>query len=182
VTDFSGTIDLGPNDGRVLVKTGREGLAAKAGHDLTIEITRWRARVGVPDSGDISAATVAVELDLSSLAVREGTGGAKPLSDKDKADIQAQAAKILGAPTTATFVSAVVSAQPGGPAVAVDGTLTLNGTPGPLRLQVVNTAPGEYRGTATIRQTAHGITPYSGFLGALKLKDEIGVEFQVALK
>ena len=41
--------------------------------------------------------------------------------------------------------------------------------------------PGRYRGTATVVQTALGIKPYVGFFGALKLKDEVGVEFEVNL-
>ena len=35
--DIKGTYTLGPQCGRVLVKTARTGLAAKAGHDLTLE-------------------------------------------------------------------------------------------------------------------------------------------------
>jgi hypothetical protein len=33
-----------------------------------------------------------------------------------------------------------------------------------------------------VRQTDFGITPYSGFLGALKLRDEVSVEFDIQLK
>lgn len=182
---LNGTYDIGPNTGRVLVRTGREGLAAKVGHDLTIEITRWRARVTVPgpEAGGLDAAALIAELDLGSLAVLEGTGGAKPLSDKDRGDIQAQARKILGDPATATFTSDKVIPAGGGAANgAIEGTLTLNGTPRPIRLQVISPAPGRFRGSAVVRQTDHGITPYSGFFGALKLKDEIAVEFDVAIR
>jgi hypothetical protein len=41
--------------------------------------------------------------------------------------------------------------------------------------------PGRYRGSATLSQTAFGIKPYSGFFGALKLKDEVTVEIEVDL-
>lgn len=166
----------------MLVKTGREGLAARAGHDLTIEITRWRALVTVPgpEAGGLAAASLAAELDLSSLEVLEGTGGAKPLTDKDRQDIAATASKVLGAPALAAFTSArVVPAPTTTPSGAVDGTLTLNGTAQPFRLQVASPAPGLFRGSAALRQTDFGITPYSGFLGALKLKDEIVIEFEV---
>ena len=60
----------------MIVKTGRTGLASRAGHDLTIEITGWSARVTIPDDG-VAAAQITAELDLGSLAVREGTGGAR---------------------------------------------------------------------------------------------------------
>jgi polyisoprenoid-binding protein YceI len=188
VADITGTYELGPDAGRVLVKTGREGLAARAGHDLTIEITQWSARVTVPGEagGGIAAATLNAELDLGSLAVREGTGGAKPLSDRDRRDIQAQARKILGDQAKATFTSSRVipsgSPAPGASANgAIEGTLTLHGASQPTRLQVVSPAPGQYRGSTTVRQTDFGITPYSGFFGTLKLKNEIAVEFAVTI-
>jgi polyisoprenoid-binding protein YceI len=171
----------------VLVKTGRAGLVAKAGHDLTIEITRWSARVTVPGGaseggsgdGDLAAATVTADLDLGSLAVREGTGGAKPLTDRDRRDIEGTAGKTLGAGATASFASTrVIPSQAGG---AIEGTLTLHGASRPVRLQVISPAPGRYQGTAEVRQTDFGITPYSGFFGALKLRDEVTVEFEVDL-
>jgi polyisoprenoid-binding protein YceI len=182
VTDFTGTLLLGPGSGRVLIKTGRAGLAARAGHDLTIEITRWSARVIIPNGGAdnaLAAASITAELDLSSLAVREGTGGAKPLTDKDRRDIAGTAAKILGTGSASFASTRVLPAASGG---AIEGTLTLNGKTVPVQLQVVSPAAGRYRGSATIKQTDYGITPYSGFLGALKLRDEIGVEFETDLE
>lgn len=183
MADNRGIYELGPGDGRVLVKTGREGLAARAGHDLTIEITQWSARVTVPDGGDLAAAAVTAQLDLGSLTVREGSGGAKPLTDKDRRDIQAQARKILGDPAQAGFASAqVIPAVGAVPNGEVEGTLTMHGTTRPLRLQVTSPEPGKFRGGATIRQTDFGITPYTGFFGALKLKNEVTIEFEVTLK
>jgi hypothetical protein len=187
VADITGTYELGPGDGQVLVRTGREGLAARAGHDLTIEITRWSARATLPDaaSGGVAAALTA-ELDLSSLAVRQGTGGAKPLTDRDRRDIQNTARKILGQAATASFASSLVipsSSAPGAPVSgAIEGTLTLRGASRPLRLQVTSPGPGHFRGSVTVRQTDFGITPYSGFLGALKLRDEVTVEFDIRFK
>lgn len=174
----------------MLIKTGRAGLAARAGHDLTIEITKWSARVTVPESDGaaaVAAATVTAELDLDSLAVRAGTGGAKPLTDRDRRDIQSTARSILGTAATAGFTSSRVIPASGGlssvapSSGAVEGTLTLHGTSKPVRLQVTSPAPRRYRGTATVRQTDFGITPYSGFFGTLKLKDEIIVEFEAEL-
>jgi polyisoprenoid-binding protein YceI len=179
VDDITGTFRLGPDSGRVVVKTGRAGLAARAGHDLTMEITRWSATVTVPGVGSGAAAPeLTAELDLSSLTVVEGTGGAKPLSDKDRRDILNQAGKILGG-GQATFASTGVT--PSGSGGAIEGTLTLHGSSQPVRLQVEPAGPGRYRGTATVRQTDHGITPYTGFFGALKLKDEVGVEVEADL-
>ena len=177
--DITGTFRLGPDSGRVVIKTGRAGLAARAGHDLTIEVTRWSATVTVPGVGSGTVAPeLTAELDLGSLAVVEGTGGAKPLSDKDRRDILNTAGKILGG-GQATLASTGVT--PAGSAGVVEGTLTLHGRSQPVRLQVESTGPGRYRGTATVRQTHHGITPYSGFFGALKLRDEVQVEVEADL-
>ncbi len=175
--DITGAFRLGPDSGRVVIKTGRAGLAARAGHDLTLELTRWSATVTVPSDG-VAGAEVTAELDLGSLTVLEGTGGAKPLSDKDRRDILNTAGKILGGGTARFTSSRIIPAAAGG---AIEGTLTLNGQTRPARLQLVSRGPGQYRGTATVRQTDHGITPYTGFFGALKLKDEVGVEVEADL-
>jgi polyisoprenoid-binding protein YceI len=177
VDDITGSFRLGPDSGRVVIKTGRAGLAARAGHDLTLELTRWSATVTVPADG-VAGAEVTAELDLGSLTVLEGTGGAKPLSDKDRRDILNTAGKILRGDTARFTSTRIIPAASGG---AVEGTLTLNGMTKPARLQMVSRGPGQYQGTATVRQTDHGITPYSGFFGALKLKDEVTVEVEADL-
>ena len=186
-TQGAGTHEFGPESGRVLVKTGREGLAARVGHDLTLEITDWLAQVTTQGEGGAAQTTVTADLGLASLAVREGTGGAKPLSDRDRRDIQKQAGKILGDAARAGFTSSRVIASSTSPAGVpsageIEGTLTLHGVSRGIRLQVTSPEPGRYRGTATIRQTDFGITPYSGFFGALKLRDEVTVEFEVKIE
>jgi len=195
VAATSGNFRLGPDTGRVVIKTGRAGLAAKAGHDLTIEVTRWSAQVEVPaeSDGGQSAATVSAELDLGSLEVREGTGGAMPLTDRDRREIKKQMGGILRG-GTATFASSRIIPSgsllaPGGttppnpPAAggAIEGTVTLNGKSQPARLQLTDSGSGRYRGSVTLAQTGFGIKPYTGFFGALKLKDEVVVEFEVDL-
>jgi polyisoprenoid-binding protein YceI len=181
VADNTGNFRLGPENGRVVLKTSRAGLAAMAGHDLTIEVTRWSAQVKVPDeeAGGVSAATVSAEFDLGSLEVRQGTGGAKPLTDRDRADIKKTMGGILGTGTASFASSRIVrSGASGG---AVEGTFTVHGRSEPVRLQITEPQPGRYRGSGTVVQTALGIKPYVGFFGALKLKDEVGVEIEVHL-
>ena len=176
----TGSYRLGPDAGRVVISTTRAGLAARVGHDLTLDVTRWSADITVPGD-DLSAATVGAELDLGSLVVREGTGGARPLTASDRRDIESTMRKILGvgAQAMAAFRSSrIIPSAAGG---AIEGTLTLNGRSQPVRLQLTGPAPGRYRGTVTIVQSAFGIKPYSGFFGALKLRDEVVAEFEVDL-
>ena len=182
MADVTGNYTLGPSSGRLVIKTSRAGLAAKVGHDLELEVTRWSADITVPGPGDdgLAAATITAELDLGSLAVRAGTGGARPLTDSDRRDIESTMRKILsGGSATATFRSTrVIPSAVGG---AIEGTLTLNGRSQPARLQVTSPAPGRYRGTVPVVQSAFGIKPYTGFFGALKLRDEVTAEFEVDL-
>ncbi len=191
-TQAAGTYEFGPESGRVLIRTGREGLAARAGHDLTLEITDWLAQVTTSgeagglaqvttsgEAGGVAEATVTADLGLGSLAVREGTGGAKPLTDRDRREIQKQAHKILGDAARAGFTSHEVALSPASstdsPAEGViAGTLTMHGVSRGVRLEVTSQGPGRYRGTTTIKQTDFGITPYSGFFGALKLREYRG--------
>jgi hypothetical protein len=179
VDDITGTFKLGPDSGRVIIKTGRAGLAARVGHDLTIEVTRWSALVTVPEAG--GDAQVSAELDLGSLAVREGTGGAKPLTDRDRRDIESTARKILGGGGDTTVRFASTRAIPSGADGVIEGTLTIRGKSRPARLQVARVGPLRFQVTATVRQTDHGITPYSGFFGALKLRDEVVIEVEADL-
>src|ERR1700733_4000532 len=181
VTVITGNFRLGPDTGRIVLKTTRTGFAAVAGHDLTLEVTSWSAQVEVPgeDAGGVTAATVTARLDLGSLAVREGSGGAKPLSPSDRRDTK----KTIGGTLwggEAPFASSRL-VPPGATGGAIEGTLTIKGKSQPVRLQVTEPQPGKYRGSATIQQTAFGIKPYTGFFGALKLKDEVGIEFEVDL-
>jgi polyisoprenoid-binding protein YceI len=176
----TGTYRLGPDAGRVVIKTTRAGLAARVGHDLTLDVTRWSADITVPGD-DLSAATVTAELDLGSLAVAAGTGGARPLTDSDRRDIESTMRKILGAGPQAAAAFRSTRVIPSSVGGAIEGTLTLNGRSQPVRLQLTSPAEGRYRGTVTVVQSAFGIKPYSGFFGALKLRDEVVAEFEVDL-
>ncbi len=138
-------------------------------------------KVPAEEVGGVTAARVTAELDLGSLEVREGTGGVKPLTPTGTTQLQIkkQMSGILR-DATMSFASSRIIAS-GASGGAIEGTLTLNGKTQPARLQVTTPGPGRYRGTATVVQSAFGIKPYTGFFGALKLRDEVGVEFEVDL-
>jgi polyisoprenoid-binding protein YceI len=167
----------GPGAGRLVIRTRREGFAARAGHDLTIEITRWSVDIDVPGD-DRAGASIKAEIDLDSLAVREGTGGAMPLTAEDRGKIETTARQLIGG-GSARFESTGIT--PTGDGGTIDGTLTMRGTGRPVRLAVQNLDGDRYRATAVVPQSAYGIKPYSAFLGALKLRDEIAVEVEVDL-
>src|SRR5262249_39360634 len=72
----TGSYRLGPQAGRLLLKTGRTGFGRRAGHDLTIEATRWQADV-VVNTAEPGQSSVTVPVEADSVAAREGTGGAQ---------------------------------------------------------------------------------------------------------
>jgi len=171
-------VRVGPGSGRLLIRTRREGLAAKVGHDLTIEVTRWSAEVD-PGGEDIGRTRVSAEVQLDSLEAREGTGGAMPLTDKDRAEINGNIRRTLGT-GTATFASTQVVAERDKDGW-IEGSLTLNGVSHPVRLRVHGEDGNRYQATLTIVQSAFGIKPYRAFLGALRLRDEVEVEVEADL-
>ena len=107
--------------------------------------------------------------------------GARPLTDSDRRDIESTMRKILGAGAQAAAAFRSTRVIPSSVGGAIEGTLTLNGRSQPVRLQLTSPAPGRYRGAVTIVQSAFGIKPYTGFFGALKLRDEVVAEFEVDL-
>jgi polyisoprenoid-binding protein YceI len=174
-----GRTELGPANGRILLRTFREGLAASAGHDLTIEATRWSGELEV--GADLAPVSLAVKIDMTALAVREGSGGLKPLTDSDRREIGATARKVLAVSRHPEASFAATSFQPGANGSGViGGDLTLAGATRPVRLQVAGSGGG-YLATVSIVQSAFGITPYRGFLGALKVRDVVDVEVDVDL-
>ena len=160
---------LGPENGSLVVKTYREGVAAKVGHDLVIDVTRWQATL-VGDKVELTA-------DPRSLRVREGLRGVKPLSDKDRDEILRNIdEKALGGKPSE--FSGVANEQ--GDMLIVDGDLTLAGTKRPMLVNV-GTEGGRATATVTIRQSEWGIKPYRGLMGALKVRDELEVVLDASL-
>jgi polyisoprenoid-binding protein YceI len=174
----AGRLPLGTDRARVLLHTFRDGLAAQAGHDLTIEVGRWSGALAVND--DLSPSGLEVQVDMGSLIVREGTGGLKPLTDRDRREIAVTARKTLGADRNpgATFVASKFEPDADGGGV-ISGTLTLAGQSRPLRLQVRKTGVDRYHATTSVVQTQFGIKPYTGFFGALKVRDAVDVDVDV---
>ena len=176
----TGRFRFGPDSGRMLLRTGRKGAGSAVGHDLTIEVTDWSVQVNVPETG-LADATATARVELGSLAVRTGTGGARPLTDKDRGEIETNARRTLHVDRhpIATFESARVVT--GDDSATISGILTLHGAAVPIDVEVREVTPDRYRATTVVTQSAYGIKPYSAFLGALKVRDDVEVEVEVDL-
>jgi polyisoprenoid-binding protein YceI len=166
------TYRFGPDNASLQVKTYREGVAAKAGHDLIIAVTRWDATIEVAD--EPAGWTITVNADPRSLEVREGLRGVKPLTDKDRVEIRKNIdEKVLGSHPISFHSTHVRPVGEGG--LTVEGELSMGGSARPLTAQLTGGGGGAIGGTIPLAQSHWGIKPYRGLLGALKVRDEVEV-------
>lgn len=168
-----GVYELGPQLGALRVKTGRSGAAAKAGHDLVLEATSWKATLTVGDSWSLDAS-----VDAGSLVVVSGEGGLKPLTPGDCDDIKQNIArKVLNVDKfpTITFQTSQPGAAGNG-SVNIGGTLSLVGASAPLWLDVKSGDDGTLTTAVSFDQSSFGIKPFSAMMGALKVADRVEIE------
>jgi len=155
------------------VRTGRTGAAAKAGHDLVIGVTSWRATLVVGE--DPAETSVELTADSSSLRVIEGSGGMKALSDDDTANIEKTINDEVLEGREIGFRSSRVQPSDSGNRIGVEGELTIGGESGPVAFDLAITDDGAIAGSAVVKQSDWGIEPYSTLFGALKVADEVEV-------
>jgi hypothetical protein len=174
-----GTHKLGAENATLAVKTSRVGAAAKAGHDLIIDVTSWEGTLQLTE--DPALSSVALDADATSLRVREGTGGVQALDDDDKANIhQTIDDEVLNRMPIA-FRSTGVQASADGSRLSVTGDLELAGATDPIAFELVIADDGKLSGSATVKQTDWGMQPYSTLFGALKVADEVSVTVDAEL-
>lgn len=164
-----GTHTVGPSNGSLKVKTGKEGAAAKMGHNLTLVVNSWEATVEGGDSPSIK-----LTADPSSVEVESGEGGAKPLGDKDKKDIKKTIdGKVLGS-SQITFTSSEVTDS------EAKGDLSIAGSSSDVTVPI-SVSGDKISGSTTLNQKDFGIKPFSTMMGALKVTDQVTVEFEGTL-
>ncbi len=166
-----GTHQLGPDNARLTVHTKRTGAVAKAGHDLTIEVTSWHGTLDL--SGEPK---VELEVDSTSFKVVEGTGGMKALDDDDRANIHQTIDDEVLLKRPITFRSTEVKADGGN--LSVTGDLTLNENTHPITFNLAMEGDGHVTGSAVVKQTEWGMKPYTALFGALKVADEVEVRIE----
>jgi hypothetical protein len=171
-----GTYALGPETATLTVRTGRAGAAARAGHDLLIEVTAWSATLRIGDAPEETS--VRLRADPGSLRVRTGSGGLQPLGDADRRRIEQRiAGEVLGSDPIA-FRSAEAQDPAGDGTLRIGGELDLVGIRRPLTFTLHLGSDGRLAATATVTQTRWGITPYAVLFGTLKVLDDVTVEIE----
>ena len=167
----AGSYTLGPEQATLTVRTGKGGAAAKAGHNLLIEVTSWSAALKVAD--DPAQSSLTLSADARSLKVRDGTGGIQALGEDDKAGITKTIDEDVLKGGSIEFRSSSVAPGPNGDPITVSGELELLGRSAPLSFDLQADEGGHITGSATLKQSDHGIKPYSALFGTLKVLDEL---------
>ena len=171
----SGIHRLGPGNASLQVKTYREGMAAKVGHDLVIEVTRWDATV------DLTAVDRRAERRRALTGGARGRAWFKPLTDKDRSEIHKNIDdKVLKGQPIA-FRSTAVAAVRGRRAVRRRRPAHMAGRTRPVTAQLDVGADGRVGGTIPLTQSDWGIKPYRGLMGALKVRDELEIVLDARL-
>jgi polyisoprenoid-binding protein YceI len=170
----SGTHKIGPENGSLKIKTGREGAASKAGHNLVLEATSWDGTLELGDSPSVK-----LTVDPGSIEVREGEGGAKPLDDGDKADIKkSMKDKVLGS-SQISFESSDVKVDNG--SMNVSGNLSVAGSSNSISVPLTVNDDGTVSGSVTLSQSDYGIKQFKALMGALKVSDSVEVLIEAKL-
>ena len=173
-----GTHTFGPDNATLTVRTRKAGPAARAGHDLVLAVGSWTATIEADGNGADGAA-ISLIADSRSLSVVEASGGIKALNEGDKTTIKQTIDADVLKGCAVEFRSSGIVAD--GDVARVTGELQLAGRRRPLEFELELGVDGALTGSASVVQSAWGITPYSALFGTLKVGDEVRVVIEAKL-
>jgi hypothetical protein len=168
---IEGTRNFGPGNARLTVHTKRTGKVAKAGHDLTIEVTSWEGTLALGDQPSLS-----LVVDSTSFKVLEGKGGIQALDADDLANIEQTIDDEVLMRRKIKFQSTGLELD--GSNVKVTGDLTLMTNTHPLTFDLALSDDGRLSGSAVVKQSDWGMKPYTALFGALKVADEVEIRVE----
>jgi polyisoprenoid-binding protein YceI len=172
-----GKYTFGPDNATLTVHTKKGGAAAKAGHDLVIEVTRWSASL---ELGEAPAASLTA--DSRSFRVVSGSGGVQPLGADEKAAIPQTIDEEVLKGTPIEFQSSRVDVDRGGHSVDVQGELELFGQRHPVSFSLNVGFDGRLAGSAHVKQSEWGMEPYTALFGTLKVADDVEIAIRATTR
>jgi len=173
---------LDPDYGRFTVQAFAAGLLSALAHSPTFAVGRYE---GVVRFGGDEVRNLELELtvDAASLALSDQVGAS------DRAEIEGrmrrEVLEVSAFPEVRYRAScrSVEKVEPGRYRVKIAGPLSLHGVEvdHPIDAELLIAQDGvRLRGASSVRLSEHGIPPVTALAGAIKLKDELRVEFDVA--
>lgn len=181
--------EIVPAESLLVVQVYREGSLARFGHNHIISSTDLHGTIFLAESPDQSS--LEVRLPLFTLAVdqpeRRAAAGAEFPGTVDADDIAGTRANMLGeqqldANRWPQIILRSRRLEGSLPDMRLHADLSLKSGVYPLSVPVrVDTADGRVvaSGAFTIKQTELGLEPFSVMLGALRVRDQLDIEFRL---
>jgi len=153
----------------VTVRVFKSGLFSGLAHDHTIQAPVATGNI------DMQEKSVTLTFNVADLKVLDpGVSG----SDRKDIDATMKGPKVLDGAQFSTISFASSSVKTSGDRDEVTGTLKLHGASRQITVPVA-WQDGEYTGSLSLKQTDYGITPVKIAGGAVRVKDEITIEFSI---
>jgi len=175
-----GSHELAREDSEIIVRTDRAGLFSFAGHRHRILVEEFTAEISAPAPREPLA--IDVVIDALSLTVIDDDLDAEKIAEV-QAEMESSVLEVETHP--AIRAALVLAALPDGDGafnVELRGDLTLHGTTREVVVPATLLLAGrrlQVRGTAVVKQTDYGIRPVSVGKGAVKVKDEVEIDFSL---
>jgi polyisoprenoid-binding protein YceI len=153
------------------VKVGKTGFFSAFGHTHTISAPMSEGQVDT--SGH---ASVTIRVDPRNMRVMD-----QDVSEMERTEIQKTmlGAQVLDSERYQEIIFRSTDVNSNGPeSWTIHGLLTLHGQTRPVDV-AVSYAGGRYTGRAAVKQTQFGIQPVRAAGGAIKVLDEVTIEFNV---
>ena len=147
------------------------------GHRLTIALKRWRATVSWDDGQPVGAELI---VDVDSLDLLRGEGGVKGLSGPEKALVNSNALKSLGANRYPQIRFAAHTIVETGDGYRLTGVLHIRAKSREHVIELRTEDLGDSWQMSTesrVRQSDYGVRRYSMLLGSMQVADEVTVSF-----
>lgn len=177
---------LVPAESRFQVEVSKAGLLSVLAHDHIIGIRGYSGRVlisprGIADSG------LELQIDTRSLVVLDEkvSAGDRAKITRSMHDEVLESARFPEARFRSTGVTGITEGRDGEVRFQLAGELTLHGVTRPVVLPVtLRRLAGELRasGRYVLKQTDFGIRPYSTAGGAIRVKNEVVIDFQITAR
>jgi polyisoprenoid-binding protein YceI len=179
------TFTVDTQSSRALIDVGKSGAFSFAGHTHEVEAPVSRGVVHL-DPDTLSRSDVRLEFNAAAMRV---TGKGDPPADVPKVTEAMLGPQVLDVKQypSITFESTAVTATGTLPSLtlSVAGKLTIRSTTKPVTASVAMKVDGATltaTGKFTIKQTDFGIKPISAGGGAVKVKDELTINFTISAR